>query len=58
MSERVYYGILNTELEKMITSARGKGIWKEKQHAEDVLEGEFGGENNLTLVNVILPKQG
>jgi len=53
MSGRVYYGILNTDLNRMLTSASGNSIWEQKQDAEDAMNGEFGGGSHLELVNVV-----
>lgn len=52
-----YYGILNVERNRMLTSAGGRGIWEERHRAHATMEGEFGGGSHLEVVKIIRTNQ-
>jgi len=53
VNSREMYGILNVELDLMLTSASGNGVWPTEEEAREVLETEFGGESHLEVVKVL-----
>lgn len=53
MAEETYYGILNVERNRMLTSASGRGIWRDKRTAEETMNNEFGGGSHLEVVEII-----
>ena len=52
-SEEVYWGILNADLNRLLTSASGTGIWKQQHRAHATMQGEFGGGTHLEIVKIV-----
>lgn len=46
------YAILNTDLNRFLTSASGRGIWDDRDVAERTKDMEFGGGEHLEVVKV------
>lgn len=53
MAEETYYGILNVERNRMLTSASGRSIWRDEYTARRIMNDEFGGGSHLEVVKVI-----
>jgi len=50
--ENIYYGVLNTDRDKLLESGSGKGIWGYRQGAKVARDNEFGGGEHLEVVEI------